>query len=478
MSILKKISLIILMLLSLNACKHIDDSFLYISTRPLVSGRYFVTDQGASLKITAFDDKVEDTLAYSLLVKGEIAYYDTSITILDYGHVWSTNPDPKILSIEKIGDSALSAKGKDLTNFVDTITNLKMLTPYYIRSFVITKSNNGTKVGYNPVQIKIATISAKNEWIPRTALPANSRQGAIAVTLDNKGYVIGGHIGLSYVNDTWLYNPNEGSWTQRASIPGKRGYGVGFALKGKVYAGLGQNSLENLDDFYVYDPATANWTEVNTSTDPFPGGKRTKAVAFAIGNFGYIGTGDVGAVVADFYKFDPSAFENNRNPWKPAAPIGKARKAAVANVVGDFAYVATGEDENGNVLKDMWIFSADANSWGTQASLPDEAAARKGAFSFSIWKTYSEYNFQEHGEFYVGGGIAQDSSILSDVWMFIPEEQSWSIRKDYPVGPISFASGFSLEYQREQESFSTMKGFVVGGHNGTKFVNYLYEFLP
>jgi len=476
MKILQYFSYLLLLSIIVVACKHTDDTFLYTHTRPFVTGKYFISDKGASLNVSVFSDAVTDTLAYKIVIKGSIQYVDSTLTVLDYGHVWSTLPNPVLLSPTELGDSAVSALGKTRSNFVDTITNLKMLTKYYIRSYVITKkADSSIEIGYNPIEQQLATISAKNEWIKRQSLQGASREGSITLSMNNKGYVIGGLIGLSYTNDMWIYDPSTASWQQSSeSIPGKRGFGVGFTIDGKIYAGLGEDNLGNLGDFYVYDGI--NWKTINDKNNLFPGGKRTKALGFSISNNGYVGAGDVGAVVSDFYKFTVSEFEQDRNPWTKINPIGIARKGACVGVVNDFAYVTLGEGTTGNMLTDTWIFSPESETWRSGTEFP--GIARKGAFTFTIYKDYTEANFQAHSEFYIGGGIAQDSTALGDCWVFYPEDGKWEPRADYPIGSIIYASGFSLKYQRDQESFATMKGFVVGGYTGTKYVNYLYEFLP
>ncbi len=475
MKYLKIIIPVIFLSILFVSCKHTDDPFLFAGTRPYVSGKYLVTSTGASLRVAVFNDFPVDTQAYQITMFGSVSYADTSVEILEYGHVYSTQPEPEYGQ----GDSAVVSMSSDIKQYTDIISNLKMLTVYYIRSYVKVKTSEGKeKIGYNPNEIEIATISAKNEWIARQSVLAISRKGAMSFTIDNLGYFCAGDIGLAYAQDMWYYDPDVASWTQRASIPGKRGYGVAFAIGGKAYAGLGQNINGKLDDFYVYDQSKNKWSVVNDISNPFSGGKRTKAVAFAIGDYGYVGTGDVGAVDGDFYKFNPSDFEAGRNFWTPVNSIGIGRKEAVAVVIGDNAYVGLGIDKDGKVLNDLYVYSPSGDRWRTQSSLPDFAQARYGAFAFGIWKDYADNNFQQHGELYIGGGIAADSSYLEDCWMFIPEENQWYQRASYPKGIIANASAFSLLYQRKQESFPTMKGFVVAGYNGTKFVNYLYEFLP
>ena len=54
------------------------------------------------------------------------------------------------------------------------------------------------------------------------------------------------------------------------------------------FCGTGFDGNNYLNDFYKFDPVANVWTK---TTSVFPGTKRSEAVAFAIGNRGYIGTG-------------------------------------------------------------------------------------------------------------------------------------------------------------------------------------------
>ena len=82
------------------------------------------------------------------------------------------------------------------------------------------------------------------------------------------------------------------TWTQKANLSGAEREGaVAFSIGQFGYLGTGINTVGFLDDFWQYDPATDTWTQKAN----VPGGLRCHAVAFTIGNFGYIGTGAVNA---------------------------------------------------------------------------------------------------------------------------------------------------------------------------------------
>jgi N-acetylneuraminic acid mutarotase len=56
--------------------------------------------------------------------------------------------------------------------------------------------------------------------------------------------------------------------------------------------------------------------------DDFPGGGRYSACAFAIGNYGYVGTGYGDGLIdnTDFYRFDPTAASGSQ--WTKVRSLG------------------------------------------------------------------------------------------------------------------------------------------------------------
>ncbi len=461
--------LILLGVISIFSCKRESDEVLFANTRPNVDGKYFQTASGASLYAAAFNDEILDTLPYSLIVRGNVSFNDTSkIKIVEYGHVWSTKENPKYHpdSITINANTALAQN--QAFSYNSTIAGLKMLTPYFLRAYI--KLENG-EIGYNPVTTKIQTISDANIWIRKGEFNGGARYGAFTFVYENKAFIGGGRTSLSIDRSLWRYSPSEGSWSQMAAMPIGRAYGVAFTVKNKSFAGLGEDVLgTRLSDFYEYLHSDNDWKTVHDELDEFPGGARTKAVAFSIGDFGYVGTGDVGGVLSDFLVFNLSDYISGRKPWDPSTNLSKARKGAVAFVIGEIAYVGLGVDGDGNLLKDFYMFRPENNGWSQMEDFPGEA--RQGAFAFAIYKDYDE-----RGEGYIGGG-GNDTIGYNDFYMYLPDEDKWYIRNTHENMAVVNAVGFSLSYQRSNESFPTMKGFMATGFIGNKSVKNFYEFLP
>ena len=119
---------------------------------------------------------------------------------------------------------------------------------------------------------------------------ASVRRSAASFALNGKGSVTTGAIKDEprYLADTWEYDPQTNSWTQKDDFAGGIRYGaLGFAIKGYGYVGTGRDADNYLKDFYRFDPsasAGSQWTVVNG----FGGFKRYYASSFIINDEAYI----------------------------------------------------------------------------------------------------------------------------------------------------------------------------------------------
>src|SRR5439155_2206044 len=106
-------------------------------------------------------------------------------------------------------------------------------------------------------------------------------------------------------------------------------------------------------NLYQYDPVLNTWT----SKAPFPGTNRSTAIAFAIGNKGYLGTGVKTTVLKDFWEYDALA-----DSWTQKADFaGHARADAAGFAIDCKGYIAVGDTDNGSIgstaLRDCWQYN-------------------------------------------------------------------------------------------------------------------------
>jgi N-acetylneuraminic acid mutarotase len=238
-----------------------------------------------------------------------------------------------------------------------------------------------------------------NAWAQKANVPPAPREGAVGFGIGVKGYICAGR-SSGYLNDLWEYNPVANTWTQKASIPGARECPFAFVVNGKAYVGGGYTgSSTYTNTFYEYNPATNTWT----AKANIGGGARALAVGFAIGNKGYMGTGEMVSKKQDFWEYDPAI-----NTWTQKTNFGGgARNYAVGFSLGNKGYLVGG----GNGLsytKDTWEYDPSLNTWTKKADAGP--VTRGGGTAFTIGN-----------KAYIGLGLSSGiPSRPNDIWEYTP----------------------------------------------------------
>ncbi len=274
-----------------------------------------------------------------------------------------------------------------------------------------------------------------NTWTSLTAFPGTGRASAVGFSIGTKGYVgLGGRntcgalCSTTYYQDFYEFDPTgnsgAGSWTAKTSFTGSaRGGAVGFSIGTKGYVGTGNygtlSSPTVLSDFYQYDPSTNTWTSLTA----FPGTARTSAAGFAIGSYGYVGTGGYPSTTStsvkyynDFYQFDPTG-NSGAGSWTAMTTFpGTIRYGTVGFAVGSRGYIGTGyagtsgNGAFGTKVKDFYeyepatmpsplygaftgngIWKWDGNRWtqitsSNPQSMETSGTILYGVFGNGIWK--------------------------------------------------------------------------------------------
>ena len=181
---------------------------------------------------------------------------------------------------------------------------------------------------------------------------SDGRYDATAFTLTAngvaRGFVTCGYNGGSQ-KDMYSYNPVTNTWRQEVSSPGdKRSGAVAFVYNNKAYLLTGSSSASNLNDFYVYDPnnATTPWAALNKLTnistenfdDDYTDIIRTNAVAFVIGDKGYLAVGENGGLTGKTWEYDFATDRWGRKHDFERSP----RTGAVGFTIKGRGFVTTG----------------------------------------------------------------------------------------------------------------------------------------
>ncbi|CAN5274639.1 hypothetical protein BH09BAC5_BH09BAC5_15490 [soil metagenome] len=240
---------------------------------------------------------------------------------------------------------------------------------------------------------------------------------------------------------TTLNAQDQYAWQQLSHIPAVgRHRSCGCSIGNRGYIGLGHinnwNSSINYPDWWEYDPGTDSWMQKAN----FPTGGRYHSIAFSIGNFAYVGTGsDWNGDHDDMWKYSPAT-----NMWTPIPPCpGGVRSGAVAFTINGKGYVALGDYQ-----QDCWQYDPNTNVWTV------EPPALIGGYSSVV----AVYN----GKAYMG--VGQGTS-----WQeFDPATQTWTMKATYP-GLYRFGSG-CFEYDGWI--------YVVSGSDWYNEYSDVYAFNP
>lgn len=254
------------------------------------------------------------------------------------------------------------------------------------------------------------------------------------------------------------FGQTENFWTKKADFPGlKRERAVAFSIGNYGYVGTGVDTAETvLADFWKYDPSNDTWMQIAD----IPGGRRRNAVAFTIGDFAYVGTG-MDSVVAttpgaqtlsDFWQFDPS-----NNSWTQKADypgsFGNGIYFATGFAIDSKGYVCCGKRGPNNYSNQLWEYKPSLDQWAQLPPFP--GGVRYQLTSFVIgYKAY------------VGFGTDQDL-YRKDLWEFDATTNQWTQKADFPASERASAMSFTIG----------QRGFVTMGANGG-LLNDLWQYNP
>jgi hypothetical protein len=312
-------------------------------------------------------------------------------------------------------------------------------------------------------------------WVSRPGFSAEGRSEASVFVVENESYISCGWDGVKRYNDLWRFDlsSTNGTWLQMASMPAYSDSGAGtarssavaFAVGQEGYVGTGYDGYNYLSDFWQYDVPSNSWRQIA----PFPLGPRYEAVAFAIGNYGYVSTGYDGLNAQnDFWQYDPS-----QNLWTQKRSMGgEKRYSAVSFVYNNKGYIVTGVN-SGTAVNDFWVFDpsqSDTSQWNqlrhiTHFSTESYDASyttiiRWDAAAFTILGT------QTGDKAYITTG--ENGAFSSTTWEYDFVTDLWMERTPFEGGLRIGAIGFTIEN----------RGFAGLGRNDSRNYADMWEFSP
>ncbi|MEW5748961.1 MAG: kelch repeat-containing protein [Candidatus Thermoplasmatota archaeon] len=275
-------------------------------------------------------------------------------------------------------------------------------------------------------------------WTDEPAMGAARYQATVVGAPDGTVYVMGGYSAVGILtNAVNSYDPEDGTWTALAAMPGTvRGAAGAMGLDGNVYAfgGHGPNDFTQ-----IYDPVADMWTL--GATMPYATWE-AKAATLANGSIAVVG-GYGAAGLMQIY--DPVG-----NAWSLGPSVPGAVTCGGMVSVGDDLYYSGGCDGAWfDAMTWMYKYDSASGAWGALADLPEPIAGHAmvvGVDGLMYVVGGSDNGYNE------GNGYAFDTVLVYD-----PEADEW----DYAA---------SMDYERTYLGATvTPDGRIMalGGTDGT-----------
>ena len=262
-------------------------------------------------------------------------------------------------------------------------------------------------------------LGYSQSWVNRPNLPSTSRSAVGSFNIGSKGYFIGGETAAATnLVDTWEYNTETNSWSQKADYPGVGTQkGAAFSINGIGYYGLGTAGGQ----LYSYNSQNNTWTQKATCAIP--------SVSFWSTTYFVIGT--------KAYFLDQNKkfffYDSTTDSWTLLSDFtGTKRVTGVGFAINNKGYICTGlnaTSAGNSFLNDLWEYNPINNTWTQKTALP--SAGRYASFGFA---------FNNKG--YVLGGERNSGVMLNEFWEYNPISDSWSTLQNYIGGSRNYLSGF------------------------------------
>lgn len=152
--------------------------------------------------------------------------------------------------------------------------------------------------------------------------PGSKRYDAVAFVINDKAYLATGTNNGTYNNDFWMYDPDTDIWTEKRKISNVnsdesydddynivRSGAVAFTMNGKGYVVTGINGSYS-STTWEYDPATDLWADKTN----FQGTSREGAIGFSVNGRGFVALGRSSSLrFDDVREFQPTVEEDDND---------------------------------------------------------------------------------------------------------------------------------------------------------------------
>jgi len=303
-------------------------------------------------------------------------------------------------------------------------------------------------------------------WVDSTpAYRPSAREGHAMATIWGTDQVVlfGGYDGNNFLNDTWLYDTSECTWTNLnpPSSPDHRSNHAMAAINGtdKVVLFGGGNNIENyLDDTWVYDLTDNTWSKkkfnLHYGREFFPMAtiyNDDKVMVFS---------GDVGAMSCprDTWIYDLSDDTwIEKFPWP--CPDGRMFHRMASVYETDYIVLFSGITHSG-FTADTWVYNFTENNWTQKAPINSPSERTNHAMA-TICGTDNIILF----------GGANWSNINGETWIYDFSNSNWTEKK-FSIKPSSRADHVMASVH------GTDNVVLFGGNNSIKNLDDTWIYYP
>ena len=388
-----------------------------------------------------YEPKVETSLINPiiddgvLLFQGVIRDYGRGAEIIKKGFYWDT------VLIDKNNEGKLILSDTNSDTFSCELKKASGDRTYYWRAF----AENRHGIEYGEVRSK----DTPEIWDQKRSCNFNSRGNTAIFVLNNNIYLTCGHEEAGALFDnTWEYSITENEWGEKKNFDGGvRINPVAFTIGNFAFVGTGQEPplVVIYKDFYRYDIVGNKWTEIATP-DEFEA--RYEAAAFSLNGKGYIVGGRFNRVdLKDVWRYDP---EHNSWERKNDFPTVFSGGISICGNNRVFAGFGTSSESVGV----LWEYNEKTDNWTKFSTLPDNSA--KSIYSGVIIKN-----------------VIYIVDINNEIWTCNMDDElkTWKKKADLPS-----------VFLYDNKIGGNQKLFTIDGSNsiyvGLGFSKYLFEYKP
>ena len=220
-------------------------------------------------------------------------------------------------------------------------------------------------------------------------------------------------------------------WVEVPNVPMEaRSGAASFIIDGIIYVGMGYNaSHERLKDWWSYTIDTNEWAQL----DNFPSEGRTFVTSFHIGSKGYFSMGNTESPEnSDIESKELWEFDSQTNVWSQKSDFtGIFRDSPVSLVIGDKAYMGTGINNGITALSDIYQYDPTVDEWSPVADVLGDP-------------TYGFGSFTLDGKGHLLGGTINSDVRTNQHLAYNPNDNSWIELSPAPGDPRLEGVGFVI----------------------------------